>query len=354
MSINDDTLRQVARMRAQANRHVNATTRHLTVAWVRAWDDLAEQWDLAVQDLVDYQVNANGAWPPAWRIARAQRAMEALDASRRALDALARETGTRVGEVVPTMTAEAAEWQARIIASQLPTEAGTRAELTARFNRVDGNELSWIVSRTTQQVTALTLPLSDTATAEMARQLVRGIALGDNPRTTATRMVRNVEGAFNGGLTRAMTIARTEMLDAHREGARAGRTANRDVLTGWEWQATLDVRTCPSCLAMHGSVHDVDDPGPEDHQNGRCTAIPKARTWGDLGFPDLDEPADTLPDARAWFDGLPEADQVQVMGRSRLDLLRSGDVGWDDLTTRRDTPGWRPSQVVTPLRDLRA
>ena len=49
----------------------------------------------------------------------------------------------------------------------------------------------------------------------------------------------------------------------------------------------------------------------------------------------------------------PEADQLSIMGAERLSLLRGGQVGWDDLTTRRPNPGWRDAQTVTPVRDLR-
>ncbi|PZR55233.1 phage head morphogenesis protein [Xylanimonas oleitrophica] len=351
MAVNRETLRLARGMRVQLDRTVDAATRDMVAAWVKAWDDLAAQWETVVAELVEY-TQENGTWPPAWRIARAERVAQAVNATRDRLDDLTANAGVRILQDVPAITDAAAEWQARIIAAQMPraSVAGDYA-VAATFDRLDAAALDAIVRRTTSQVTALTIPLSDEATDSMVRHLVRGVTVGDNPRTAARRMLRGLEGGFNGGLSRAMTIARTEMLDAHREASRAARRANADVLTGWQWIAELSHRTCPSCLAQHGSIHPVEEPGPIDHQNGRCTALPVTKSWADLGF-DIEEPESTLPDARAWFDSLPEKEQLAVMGPERLRLLRAGQIGWDDLSQRRSTPGWRDSYGVTPVRDL--
>ena len=113
----------------------------------------------------------------------------------------------------------------------------------------------------------------------------------------------------------------------------------------------IAVHNCPSCWSKHGEIFDLDVPGPEDHQQGRCTRVPVAKTWRDLGF-DIDEPASLLPDAQSTFAGLPREQQLQVMGKSRLDLLDSGQASWGDLATKRSTDGWRDSWAPTPLADL--
>jgi hypothetical protein len=167
-------------------------------------------------------------------------------------------------------------------------------------------------------------------------------------------MVRNLEGEFNGGLTRALNLARTEILDSHRAAAEIGQEQHDDVLEGWVWHAELNNsrgRTCPSCWALHGKVFSLSVPGPIDHQQGRCSRTPKTKSWADLGF-DIDEPDDLIPNAREIFDSLPEAEQVAIMGRARLDLLRSGGVTWEDLTELRTTPEWRDSYGVRSVKDL--
>lgn len=349
MAINRRTLRLVDGMRLSIDATVDRAVADLVAAWGRAWNELASEWDAALSDLVT--ASTDGKWPSRRQIMRAKRARDALAATREALDGLTTDFGVRVLQDVPSLTAAAAQWEARLIASQLPTEAGITADLEAAFNRVDAAALDAIVERTTGRVTALSQPLSPQAEHAMKSVLVRGIALGDNPRAAAATMLQRVRGAFDGGLNRALVIARTEMLDAHRAAAYGQDQANADVLAGWQWVAQLDRRTCPSCWAKHGSLHDLDEPGPEDHQQGRCARVPQTKTWRELGF-DLDEPADLLPDAKATFDALPQADQVAIMGKARLGLLNAGHIGWDDLTVKRTTDGWRDSWAPRPTRDL--
>lgn len=350
MAVNRETLALLDGMRVSLDTTVDATTRELARQWGTAWNELRGEWQAAIDDLVN--ASTDGRWPTRAQIVRAERAQRALAITRDALDNLAQQAGVTIVQPVTQLTGEAAAWHARIIGSQIPSTAGSQAELAARFARVDPDALAAIVDRATGRIESTLRPLSREAAAAMRASLIRGVAVGDNPRETAARMLRRVQGDFAGGLTRAMTIARTEQLDAHRAGGHAQDTANADVLQGWQWTATLDARTCPSCWAKHGTLYEVTDPGPWDHQNGRCARTPVTKSWRQLGF-DIDEPPSLLPDARAVFDALPEADQLAIMGPRRLELLRFGQVGWADLSQRRPSPEWRTSYGVRPVRDLR-
>ena len=350
MAIDDRTLRLAAGMRLQVGQVVDDEQGQLLTSWTRAWNEVAPEWEAALNDLA--ATSRDGKWPTRTQIARAKRARQALDHTTDALTSLARDMDVRVLRVLPRLTGATATWQARIIGAQMPNVDQTPdVRLGVDWDRVDPKALDAIVTRAAGQVQSLSLPLAPRAVAAMKSEIIRGIAVGDNPRVAAARMLARVEGHFNGGLTRALVIARSELLDAHRAAALAQRQANRGVLTGWTWLASLDVRACPSCLAQHGSFHPVDEPGPLDHQQGRCTAIPTVKPWSELGF-DIPEPPSIVPSAQDWFDQLPMEQQVSIMGQSRLDLLRSGKVGWADLATRRTTAGWRDSYVPTSLSDL--
>jgi len=102
---------------------------------------------------------------------------------------------------------------------------------------------------------------------------------------------------------------------------------------------------------MHGTEFPLDTPGPDDHPNGRCSRTPITRSWRDLGI-NIPEPPSVIPDAQAAFANLSQADQLRIMGPTRLDLLNRGDIKWSDLSTRRENPGWRASHNITPVRDL--
>ncbi len=351
MSINDETLRLAKQMRVAIDRHVNQAVRDLVKAWALAWDEIHDAWVAAVADLA--AASTDGAWPSQWQLARSERAQAALAAATEQIAGLGQLTGVTVTDAVGRIVEATPEWQARIITSEMPRQAGTTAELIARFNRADPLSLSAIVQRTTQQITADAWRMTYTTTEQMHRTLIRGIALGDNPRKTAREMLRRSEGAFNGGLTRALTIARTETLDAHRAGSAVAQLANSDVLAGWTWLAQLDTRTCPSCWAQHGTEHDLTEQGPDDHQQGRCARLPRTKTWAELGFTGITEPASILPDAQAVFADLTRADQLAVMGPARLKALDGG-VPFADLTQRRTTPGWRDSWTPTPALALLA
>lgn len=347
MSVTDETLQLLAELRVAVDATVDAATRDLVKAWARAWDDLQPLWRDALGDLVAQ--SQDGRWPTRQTIYRAERVLVALDTTQDALEALAATAGVRISSTLVDFTSDAAQWQARLMSSQLPAP-GT-AGVAISWNRVDPLALEAIVRRTSTQITSTLIPLSGEATAVMNRTLIQGITLGQNPRQAAREMLKRTEGGFNGGLTRALNVARTEMLDAHRAAAHAQNQANRDLLRGWQWSASFDARTCPSCLAMDGTEFPVDMPGPLDHQQGRCTRLPVTLSWKDLGF-DIPEPPSVAPSAEEWFSGLSRDEQLRIMGPTRLDLLDTGKASWTDLATKQSATGWRDSYKPTSVKAL--
>jgi SPP1 gp7 family putative phage head morphogenesis protein len=349
MAVRRDTLRLLHNIRVALDRTVDAATVDLVKAWARAWDTLALDWEASIRELQG--LRDDGKWPTRRQIDYAERTQKALFYTHTALIGLGDYTGVSVRGAMPSAV-HLASAHLDVIASQFPPKARTDPGLALSFNRISRSELEAIVRRTSQQVTSLTLPLSAEATDALYRELIRGVAYGTHPNTVARVLLRRLEGRFNGGLARAMVIARTEILDAHRTAAAETHRANAEVLTGWQWIATLDDSTCPGCWAEHGGIHPLDEDGPDDHQQGRCARLPVTKPWEDLGFNVKERPS-VVPDAQSVFAKLPAAAQVKVMGQARLDLLDSGSVNWSDLSTRRSTRGWRDSRIPTPVRDLR-
>lgn len=342
MAINRETIRISDGIKVTITGYVDGVTRDLVRGWARAWDELEAEWRAAAAELTT--LRNDGRWPTRRQIALATQTRRALELTYAEILNLTNLGGVWVTTVANEIAALEDDWQRTLLASQYPPAAGGTSVVAATFNRVDEYALGAIVERTTENVTSAMRPLSDEATEAMKRELVRGVALGENPRAAADRMVRRVEGRFNGGLTRALNIARTEILDAHRSAAAASQFENADVMAGWTWAATLDTRTCPSCWAQHGTEHPLEEIGPIDHHQGRCARLPKAKTWRELGF-DIDEPPSVLPDAQQRFDSLPEADQLQIMGPVRLQAYRTGGLQWHELSVRTTNDGWRDSRV---------
>lgn len=345
MAVTQETLREVQRLRQQLLTMTDAQTLALTKAWAEAWDVLLPEFEVALADLLAAAKDGKVSQALAARNVRLQ---AALRASREYLDVLAPQAANIVTQDISWAVLDAAEGHRALVTTQLPPHS---LGVTVNFNRVPHTALVAIVERTTEQIHSNFKPLAADVEAQMKRALVRGIAVGDGPAKTAARLMKDTEGAFNGGLTRAMNIARTETLDAHRAGGKASERGNADVLAGWEWHATFDRRTCPSCLAKHGTQFPLEDDGPQDHQQGRCARVPITKTWAELGF-NIPEPASATRDSREWFDNLTPATQREILGPTRLKLLQDGDIAWADLSSKRTTAGWRDSYGTTAVKDL--
>ncbi len=153
------------------------------------------------------------------------------------------------------------------------------ARLNISFNRINPRAIEAIVGTTSQNSPLFRLftKLSIEGAQSAINALRNGIALGWNPRKTA-RLIRNALGT---ALNRALTIARTETLRAQRIAANENYRANDGVVKGWRWSASLDGRTCPSCYAMHGTIHPLSET-MESHVNCRCTSIPQTFTYSEL------------------------------------------------------------------------
>lgn len=348
MSFTSKTLGLARAAVTAAGRLVDGVIRVLTAAWAAAWTSLVAGLTAAVDHLIG--ATLDGQWPARNRIENDPQLRAVLANAARTLEHLAARTATEASTAARSAAQEAAARQAEIIASQLPGSHDA-ARLLGRA-RFQGQAVLAIGRRSAQRITALSKPMSADADRAMRRELIRGVRLGRNPRKAADEMVKRVEGAFNGGLTRALVIARTEILDAYREAAAAVDDASTDVLDGWVWLAKLDDgRACVACWAMHGTEHPLSEPGPLGHPQCRCSRAPKTKSWADLGF-DLPEPDDVIPNGETLFKALPHDQQVAVMGAERVAMLNNGDIAWRDLTRRRKTSGWRDSFVVVPIKDL--
>lgn len=339
MAWNDGSSSIAAQLRGYFERLENEHTRTMAGAWARAWDELAPDLEDALNELV---LQAGDGRIRRVDVLRSRRLQASLEVIRQRLDALVDSSADHIIERLDDVVTYSGAAQERLIASQLPPH---ERAFVSGWSRVDPAAIEAIVTRTTEQITKLSFPLSDEAAASMRRELIRGVVTGSNPRTVAGRMVARTEGVFNGGLTRAMTIARTEMLDAGRAAGMLSDQANADVLVGWVWLASLSGRTCPACWGMHGQEFPLDVPGPDGHQNCRCARAPKTKTWAELGFTGITEPPSLLPDADRTFEALPAAEQRNVLGRDRFNAWKSGDFPRSDWATQRSTPGWRDSWV---------
>lgn len=340
MPVTDRTVMDTLLMRREVDRYLATVDNELYRMWRTAWAEIGDEFALAIQELIDI---GDGEWPSRAQVLRAQRAQNALKAMAETLGALVPGSEVAARSQLRDLMVSAQHWTQQLISTQLPAY-----DVSQVWARADAAAINQIVARTTSRIHALHRPLTAEMERNMKAVLIRGVMVGDNPVAAARQLLGRCLQVFDGGRARAANIARTEMLDAHRAAARQSRLANKDVVKGWKWHATLSARTCPACISQHGSTHAANEPGPLGHQQCRCTAVPITKTWRELGI-DQPEPRDDFPNARAWFRQQPRAVKVQIMGRERLRQLESGELDWQDLSTRVENPHWRPSYVVAPL-----
>lgn len=356
MAIDRETLRLAGELRLHLDAHVDRATRELVRAWARTWQTLTLEWAAAYQPIIDWRKDG-GVPPTRTQILRAARTQEALAVTRKALGDLAERANLALTQPIDPIVRQAYAGQDDIVWSQLPP-GDQAAAIRALVVRVDQAQVEAIVKRSTQRVTSLAAKLRADGMEVLGDALVRGVALGLNPRATArdiqngVRFLSTMRGGFNIPLHRAMIIARTELPDAHRAAAGLGRQEHADVLKGWRWSAQLDTRTCPSCWAQHGTLHPLEEAGPHDHQQGRCTAIPVTKTWAELGL-DIPEPPSLMRNSREVFDRLPRDAKARILGPTRLEALDKGAIRWEDLSIKRRTPAWRDSYGPIPVAAAR-
>lgn len=348
MAATRETLRLLAAQRLVVDEQLGIAVRTLTESWVRAWKVVGPEWDAVTKQLAA-EIALNGV-PSRRTIRRARNVQHALNTMRQLLDALSDQADGMLAGQSQVLVKDAALKQAKIIASALPVGSEIRAQVL-RQSQTPNLQLEAIVKRTTQQITSQLVPLTDEATEAVMDQLIRGAARGQNPRRVAAQMLQQVNGAFNGGLSRAINIARTEGLDAHRSAAAVTQNKHSEVLEGWQWLATLNNRTCPACWGKHGSKHPLSERGPDGHQQCRCARAPLTKSWAALGL-DIPEPPSLIRDGQQEFGRLPRREKLEIMGPSRLKALESGRATWDELAQLRHNDGWRSGYYVRPVRDL--
>lgn len=343
MALRRNALSAARRSRAEVDAALDEVARTLTAAWVKAWDELAPEFEQAFKDLVSEAPRDRRLSRVSIRKdERIQFLMGRVSRSMRPLTTLAR---AEISDAVREVVRIGDQAQAEMISAQLPKDHRHLVESRR-------SDLTDVFTRTSRRISVLTRAIPDYVDQTMRRTIAR-VAMARLRPDTSQMLLRQTEAAFNLGLSRTMTIATTEALDAYRQAASIGRAANAEVLDGWIWLAQLDRRTCAACFSLHGSVHPLDEAGPEGHPRCRCVGAPKTKTWKELGIDiGLPEPDDLNLDGRTIFQAMPREHQLRILGPTRLDLLDRGQIEWGDLATQRSNPGWRRSFVPTPVSQL--
>jgi len=148
-----------------------------------------------------------------------------------------------------------------------------------RFLRgpVSLDKLKLIKARAFEQLRNVTSEMS----TQLGNILADGVVQGKSPRTVGGLLNKAIDALTK---KRALTIARTETIRAHNEGALEAmkKLGVAKVGVDVEWTATLhsngvfEKRVCPQCRALQGLVIDIEKASGliPRHPNCRCSWIP--------------------------------------------------------------------------------
>jgi len=163
-------------------------------------------------------------------------------------------------------------------------------------------------------------------------------------RLRGTRANNFKDGALNISRKSAKDFVRTATATMANYARGEVYAANADIVKGYTWVATLDLRVCVVCSALDGKTFPLDGTRkPPEHRGCRCTTVPVTKSWRELGI-DLDE----LPEGtRASMNGQVPAKikfddwlrkqsvehQEEILGVTKAKLFRDGGLTIEDFST---------------------
>lgn len=161
---------------------------------------------------------------------------------------------------------------------------------------------------------------------------------------TVSQLMRDIRGTkalnYRDGLVdvsrrQAEAVARTAVQHVAQKSREATWDANKDIVEGYTFVATLDGRTTSQCRSLDGRKFELGKgPRPPLHVNCRSTTIPNLPKEFDF----LDEGATRsskdgyVPAGQnyyGWLKTQPESFQREVLGDARTKLFRSGGMSAD-------------------------
>ncbi|QPC81060.1 hypothetical protein G4Y79_15255 [Phototrophicus methaneseepsis] len=151
---------------------------------------------------------------------------------------------------------------------------------------------------------------------------VNGFAQGWGPIRVARELSNVVETMPR---YQANNLMRTLQLQSLRSGTAIHQAANADILEYQVRMATLDSRTCLTCVALHGTRLEIGE-RVLDHHQGRCFSVTQVR-----GMPRRE-----IESGQDWWDRQPETVRLQMAGAANFNALQAGAVTLNDFVQRYD------------------
>lgn len=338
--------REIARQRAQILRADDQTRRALIRAHRKVLQRLRSELDALTAQIE--AARAEGPVTETW--------LRRQDRFRSLIADMERETATFLRVAAEEIQGAKGEAVARAldhapkltVASLGPAPRNARAAIAGSFDRTATPAMREMVSRAAdgRPLGQLLGRIAPQAAGRVRDSLIFGTASGRGVRHIAAE-VSHLAGM---PLRRAEVIARQEVIGAYRAASHEAYERS-GVVEGWVWHTALDDRTCSLCWEMHGSFHSMSE-SLSSHVNCRCAEVPRTKSWNELGFDGVPDGRQTIESGADIFDGLPEADKLAILGRSRLEAYNAGQITLSDLVRETNHPRWGKGLRQATLSEL--
>lgn len=163
--------------------------------------------------------------------------------------------------------------------------------------------------------------------------------LADLPRSSdPLKTVRKaIDQALGSALVMATGMTNLALWSMYRGGI--FRQITQSNLDGWYWYATLDFKTCASCIALHGTWHPAWEE-LNDHPSGRCVPIPAKEGTLDLGS------------GAEWFEMQEDGVKQSILGPSRYRAYQDGAIDIEDFSTESVHPVYGSIRRAASLKEI--
>jgi hypothetical protein len=185
---------------------------------------------------------------------------------------------------------------------------------------------------------------------KFAAEVRKGVINGDtNERIVARIVGRPTEpGIMDIARRNARALVHSSVMSAANDARLATFRKNARFIKGVRWLATLDGHVCVRCAALDGQAWDLDGQklkgtkvefqAPPIHWNDRCVLSPIPKSESDEG-PAIGERASSQGPVPAsmtfaqFFDRLSPAQQDEIFGKTRAQMMRDGKLTVRDLVS---------------------
>lgn len=337
-----DLERAAARFQADLLTDERAAVRTMLQSWRTIRRSLGQQITAVIDELAELDDDALTR-EAALRLFQ----LERLDRQARAeIAQFARLANAEITDLQSTAVQRAPEDAERLMRAAM---GAAPAGAFVTFQRADPRAVAQLVGFLSDgsPLSSLLNELGPQAAQAMREALITGVGTGLGPGQTAALM----RDALNGSWVRALRIARTEHMRAHRTARLASYRANADIVRGWIWHAKLDSGTCAVCWAMHGTFHALDE-SFTSHINCRCAPVPQTRSWSELGYPGIPDARPTIQPGVERFRALDADVQRDILGPGRFAAYQAGAFDLPDLVGIKRDPRWGRSRYVRSLKRL--